>query len=242
MRISRRAILLPNTIFHKMWRTHNKEFLLQPHQEKREYLFCVKQDIQKRCAPKDFVLHSYCLMSNHVHETGELMGEIGSLSEHMRRAHGRFGQGFNKRHQRKGAVAYDRPKTTHVENQKALMKCMFYVDCNPVRAGLISHPTDSRWMSLSSCRFYAYGEQNDFTAMLTLPGWYLELGSTPEQRQSSYRSLLDQYLVECGMKHDPKMGSGHFNGEEEWVEKKREELSRWLKNQHHAPPHQARAS
>ena len=115
------------------------------------------------------------------------------------------------------------------------MRCIFYTDCNPVRAGLIPHPTDVLWKGLSSCRFYAYGEQNEFSSMLTLPAWYLGLGETAEQRQSLYRALLEQYLVEQGMKRDPRMGSGHFIGEESWVERRREELWRWLKSQCPAP-------
>ena len=239
MRIPRNAILSPHSIFHKMWRTHNKAYLLQPHAEKRSYLACIQEDQRQRCRAEDFVLHGYCIMSNHAHETGQLGDLLKPFSDHMRRAHGRFGLEFNQRNERQGAVAYDRPKTRMVQDQQALRRCMFYSDCNPVRAGLIPHPTDIRWKGLSSCRFYAYGEKNDFSAMLTVPAWYLALGETPEQRQSRYRALLDQYLVEQGKKRDPRLGSGHFDGEESWVEGKRGELSQWLKNHRRAPPSEA---
>ena len=98
MRIPRKAILSPHSIFHKMWRTHNKAYLLQPHEEKRSYLTCIKEELKQRCCAEDFVLHGYCIMSNHAHETGQVGDRLEPFSDHMRRAHGRFGLEFNQRH------------------------------------------------------------------------------------------------------------------------------------------------
>lgn len=224
MRIPRKFVLGCNSIFHKIWRAHNREFLLQSHDEKRRYLFFLRDDYLKHCQPSDFQLFGYCIMGNHVHETGKVSVDLQRFSNHMRRAHSRFGLSYNRRNNRLGRVAHDRPKTKQIENDETLMRCMFYIDCNPVRAGLITHPTDVRWKGLSSCRFYAKGERNEFTKMLTLPEWYLRFGKTPRQRQKKYCSLLNKYLEEAGLKHDPKMSRGHFSGGELWQSEMRKQL------------------
>ncbi len=167
-------------------------------------------------------------MANHAHEVDELRGTLRSYSEHMRRAHGLFGLRFNKRHRRIGKVAHDRPKTLSVQDDDRLKNLMFYIDCNPVRAGITAHPTDIRWKEFSSCRFYSFGEKNSYTDMLTLPKWYLKLGDTARKRQRKYRSLLDRYMIERGLKRDPKMSQGFFIGGELWMEEMRKKLAKVL--------------
>ena len=57
-----------------------------------------------------------------------------------------------------------------------------------------------------------------------MPEWYLLLGDTPEKRQRKCRRLMDEYLVEKGMKRNPRMSSGNFYGKESWLEEMREKL------------------
>jgi putative transposase len=142
----------------------------------------------------------------------------------MRRAHGRFGLRYNKRHDRLGKVAHDRPKTIRIQDERAESRVMLYLDCNPVRAGVVKKPTDIRLKNTSSCRYYAYGESSKFSDMLTPPEWYLKLGATPAQRQHKYRALLDKYLIENGLKRDPTISTGYFLGESQWVDEMRELL------------------
>jgi len=231
MRVPRKYVLAEGVAFHKIWRCHNREFLLQGHRDKHAYLGFVSDDYRKKRCRRQFVIHAYVVMSNHVHEAGRLNGDVGQFSAHMRRAHGRFGLDFNKRHSRLGKVAHDRPKTLALENGEELKQLMFYIDCNPVRAGLARHPTDVRFKYFSSCRYYCFGEKNPYSDMLTVPQWYLELGSTPEQRQKKYRSMLDRYMIEKGLKRDPRMGAGYFIGRIAWVQKKRRKITSKLRSQ-----------
>lgn len=201
---------------------------MQSHAEKHAYLKSIHDDYMKRCSKDDFEIYAYSVMSTHAHEVNKLKKAIRAFSEHMRRAHGKFGLRFNKRHNRLGKVAHDRPKTLQVQDDDRLKNLMFYIDCNPVRAGIISHPTDIRFKEFSSCRFYCYGEKNSYTDMLTMPEWYKKLGNTARKRQHKYRSMLDKYLVERGLKRDPKMGSGYSIGGELWVEEMRKRIWRLI--------------
>jgi REP element-mobilizing transposase RayT len=229
MRVPRNEILAKGNTFHKIWRCHDRQWLLQSHGEKHAFLKSIYDDYKNNCSRDDFVIYGYTMMSNHGHEANGITGKVKSFSDHMRRAHGFFGQMYNKRHDRLGKVAHGRPKTLRVQDDDRLKELMFYIDCNPVRAKIIKHPTDIRWKEFSSCRFYCYGERNSYSEMLTVPEWYKKLGKNSKQRQRKYRSMLDKYLVKKGMKRDPKMSWGHFIGGELWVNEERKRLSAALK-------------
>jgi putative transposase len=201
MRIPRRQSLHLSGIFHKMWRGHNREHVLESNEDKIAYLDCLALTLTEAITP--FVAwHSYCLMGNHPHETGRLdfaRGHADCLNvfgNWMRNAHSRFGAGYNRRHNRQGKVAYDRPKTKEVDAKGGLLEVMFYGDANPVKAGMVSHPSRYRF---SSYAYYAYGRKNRFTEKLTPPPEYLALGNSPEERQRRYRERCDAYLREHGL-------------------------------------------
>jgi putative transposase len=187
-----------------MWRGHNREHVLESNDEKNAYLDCLLLTLNEKISPL-VAWHSYCLMGNHAHETGRLNLEkrgddcIQTLGNWMRNAHSRFGQGYNRRHQRQGKVAYDRPKTKEVDAKGGLLEVMFYGDANPVKAGMVSHP--SRY-PYSSYQFYANGKKNRFTEKLTPPLEYLALGRSNSERQRRYRQLCDAYLREHGLISD----------------------------------------
>jgi REP element-mobilizing transposase RayT len=236
MRIPRKYIIGPGDTFHKIWRCHDGQFLLQKHRDKHAYLQAIHDDYLTRCSRDDFALQQYCVMSNHVHEENQLKTSQVAFSRHMQRAHGGLGLRYNRRHERKGKVALARPKTLRIQNDGKAMRCAFYIVCNPVRAGIAKHPTDIRWKEFSSCRFYAYGEKNRYSDMLEQPEWYLRFGNSAPQRQHKYRSLLDKYQIEEGLKRDPKMSSGHFIGGPNWVLEMRRALREQLRKQDEDPP------
>jgi hypothetical protein len=143
-------------------------------------------------------------MGNHSHEVQRVLPDendalqesIKCFSAWMRNAHSRYGSWYNRHHHRQGKVAYDRPKTKEIDNEWNVLKVMFYTDANPVRAGMVSHPSRyPHW----SYRFYAQGKTHRFTQYLTPPPAYLALGKTAEERRKKYRSLCDLYLRQEGL-------------------------------------------
>lgn len=229
MRVPRHQVLKPYSFFHMMWRAHNREHIMQSHQEKLFYLRAVRDDYLKKCTTEQFEIQGYTLMSNHAHLNGDVGEDSTRFSDHMRRAHSRFGLGYNKRHDRIGKVAHDRPKIKASQEEAYAMQVMLYDHCNPVRANLIPNPTHILWRLFSTARYMAFGEENEFTCMITLPQWYLRLGKTAEQRQRKYRQMLDQYMIDKGLKPDPKKARGHFIGGDLWVEAMRLQLRDWMR-------------
>jgi len=112
-------------------------------------------------------LHAYVLMGNHVH-----------LLATPARANG----GSALLHEL-GASPADLDATP-VEAPRYLLRCMRYIELNPVRAGLVRHPADYRW---SSCRANAMGCED---ALVTPHPCYYALGRTAQARCAAWRRLL----------------------------------------------------
>lgn len=206
----------PTGLFHKMWRGHNREPIFSDPCDKDAYLSHLRETYSDdvRSEVKWF---SFCLMGNHTHETGGLVPTADGgirpsqvvFSDWMRSAHSRFGAEFNRRHDRQGKVAYDRPKTKGIDDDEAVLTVMFYGDANPVAAGLVAHP--SHYREYSSYRYYAFGERSANTEALTQPPAYLALGKTAKERQRRYRKMCDEYLRNKGLlddrPSDPRMNA-----------------------------------
>ena len=239
MRVPRRLVLEPYSYFHMMWRAHNRERIMSSHAEKLRYLRALRDDYLKNCSPEQFELHGYTMMSNHGHINGSVKEDHVPLSDHMRRAHSRFGLEYNKRHGRIGKVAHDRPKIKASRQDADAIRIMLYDHFNPVRAGLTKDPTDIRWKQLSTARWMAYGEENEFTCVFTLPPWYRKLGSTAKKRQRAYRKMLDEWALEKGYKRDPKLARGNFVGGDLWVAAMRRKVSQWFKERKKKNPSEA---
>ena len=71
-----------------------------------------------------------------------------SLSELVREIKQTFSRYYNKRHNRRGTLWGERFKSLIVEDGKALIDCLAYIDLNPLRANIVKRPEDYRWSSL----------------------------------------------------------------------------------------------
>ena len=120
----------------------------------------------RRCsAPLECPVHAYVLMGNHVHllvtpgraDAGtDLLRELGASQGEL--------------------------DATPVLAPRYLLQCMRYIELNPVRAGLVSHPADFRW---SSYRANALGKEDP---LVTPHPCYYALGRTPQARRAAWRA------------------------------------------------------
>lgn len=67
---------------------------------------------------------------------------IYDVSEFMRNFQAGFARWYNVKNNRKGAFWGDRFKSTLLEDTKAMIDCLLYVELNPVRAGIVERPED----------------------------------------------------------------------------------------------------
>lgn len=130
-----------------------------------------------------WILHEYCLMTNHYHleiETREC-----TLSSGMHRLLSRYVQRFNRRHGRRGHLFQERFKSVLVEKESYGLELSRYIALNPVRAGMVARPEDWDWSS--------YAARAGFVtcpAWLTIDPLLCEFGADRKRQQKAYRSFV----------------------------------------------------
>jgi putative transposase len=73
---------------------------------------------------------------------------IFDVSEFMRSFQSTFARWYNRTFDRRGRFWADRFKSTLLENERAVLDCLLYIEPNPVRAGLVTRPEDYKHSSL----------------------------------------------------------------------------------------------
>ncbi|MCK4707676.1 MAG: transposase [Gammaproteobacteria bacterium] len=97
------------------------------------------------CERFNWVIHAYCLMTNHYHLLIETPD--GNLSRGMRQLNGVYTQRFNRNNNRVGHVFQGRYKAINVQKESYLLELARYIVLNPVRAQMVRSARDWRWSS-----------------------------------------------------------------------------------------------
>lgn len=123
--------------------------------DRREDIYLEDADRQKWlellgkvCQRYNWVIHAYCLMSNHYHLIVETVE--GNLSQGMRQLNGVYTQYFNQTHHRVGHVFQGRYKGILVDKESYLLELSRYVVLNPVRAHMVNDVKEWPWSSYHS--------------------------------------------------------------------------------------------
>lgn len=197
MRQSRKQILsIPEGYVHCVWKCHNSEFYLEK-RESRELLlgiFFKYLTLNGANYLNKVHLHAFCVMSNHVHFLMSYEGGSENLSDFLRRCNGVFGQTYNRLNRRSGKVANARPFVSLIESYEHALRVHMYIEANPIRSGM----RDLENLHLdrfNSYRLFAFGDADVQTKKMVLPGWYMELGESPEMRQEKYRRIFAEYVM-----------------------------------------------
>ncbi|MFC4656771.1 transposase [Rheinheimera marina] len=123
--------------------------------------------LEQVCQRYNWLIHAYCLMTNHYHilvETPEANLSIG-----MRQLNGVYTQAFNRRHQRVGHLLQGRFNAVLVQKDSHLLEVCRYIVLNPVRAAMVAHCQQWRWSSYGvSCAPHLAPEWLAVDAMLRL--------------------------------------------------------------------------
>ncbi len=82
----------------------------------------------------NYIVYSYCLMSNHVHLVIKCKNEL--LSKAIQSLSIRYVSYFNKKYERTGHLFQGRFKSKSVENQKYFLELCRYIHRNPEKAGI----------------------------------------------------------------------------------------------------------
>lgn len=152
------------------------------------YLFYL-ENLQAACVKHGCDVHACVLMTNHVHLLVTLHFDE-SLALTMQMLGRCYVQYHNVRHRRTGTLFEGRYRATLIDSAAYLLTCMRYIELDPVRAGMVLHPSAYRWSSYAA---NATGADDP----LVLPhAEYRAAGRLSDERQSAYRQLFRSHLGE----------------------------------------------
>jgi len=136
-----------NSCYHITHRCNNRMFLFKYDKYKDFYkrqLFIMKSRYKVD-------ILDYIITSNHVHLLVKIKNGT-EISAGLRFLHGRMGQWYNSQNKCGGSFWSDRFHATRIQSGRHLGCCIFYIDLNMVRAGVVDHPAE-----------WEYGSYNEFT-------------------------------------------------------------------------------
>jgi REP element-mobilizing transposase RayT len=125
--------------FHITHRCQERRFLLKFEIDRRNYV----KRLREASLKYQVDILDYIVTSNHIHLL-LWTADADSVSAMMQYVQGTTGRDFNRRKRREGAFWRDRYNPTLIQNGDHLSRCLFYIDLNMVRAGVVEHPAEWR--------------------------------------------------------------------------------------------------
>ena len=181
-------IVMPGQPQHVIVRGNNRSEIFRAEADYGFYL----EKLKAACDKHGCQIHAYILMTNHVHllitpETGP------SLAKTLQMLGRYYVQYYNFSYKRTRTLWEGRYKATLIDSESYLLTCMRYIELNPVRAGMVSHPSEYRW---SSYHCNARGQTDD---LVTTHLEYRRLDKMAEARQAAYRLLFRHHIAESSV-------------------------------------------
>lgn len=174
-----------------MTRGNNRNVVFRSDEDYHYYLSLVA----KYKLEHPFDLYHYCLMPNHTHFLIQTKKAL-DFSTFMKKLNLAYFHHFNKEYGWVGHFWQDRYKSQSVGKDAYFIQCGKYIELNPVRAHLVEKPEDYQHSSYS---YYADGKTNH---LITPDFIYQETGGDSAERQTNYKSLIvDKIIEESYNKH-----------------------------------------
>jgi putative transposase len=197
---------LPGIPQHVTQRGNNRQACFFTASDYRLYLDL----LAKSCQKHDCLVHAFVLMTNHVHLLITPQREWG-VSRVMQGLARDYVRTINKLYRRTGTMWEGRFKSSLVDQDQYCLSCYRYIELNPVRAGMVSQPSDYPWSSFGA---NALGQPLE---LLTPHPVWLGLGANDTSRRSTYLDLFHKAMEEqeieairYGIKKGLPTGSDRF--------------------------------
>ena len=134
---SKRPEFLPNHYYHIYNRGAHKQPLFQ---EEDNYLFVIRK-MKHYCQQLHLTMIAYCLMPNHYHFLIRQDGDFpaGLLAQ---RVFNSYSKAYNKKYDHQGTIFADNFHIKLIDDTPHLLHLCRYIHGNPVKDGLVNHPSD----------------------------------------------------------------------------------------------------
>lgn len=172
-------LIIPNFPHHVIHRGHNRQTLFACDDDFRYYL----ENLAEWKNKLGCRLYAYCLMTNHVHLVVDPGDDPESLAKLMKRVAGRQTRYVNRLEGRSGTLWEGRYRSSIVCKDTYLLACCRYVEMNPVRAYMVSHPSEYYWSS--------YREKTgENLVIVDADPAFIGLAADETQRKQAYESWV----------------------------------------------------
>ncbi|HEX7988168.1 MAG TPA: transposase [Duganella sp.] len=169
----------PGALYHVTCRGNRRENIFRDRTDRLAWFV----EAERMCQRFHFVVHAFCLMTNHFHlliETPE-----GNLGQGMRLLNSAYSQHFNRRHDLAGHVMQGRYHAVLVQKESYLLELARYIVLNPVRAGIVDAPENWEW---SSYRFML--NKKSAPSWLTIDWLLAGFGPDYPTARDAYRNFV----------------------------------------------------
>ncbi len=217
---------LVDATYHVTHRCHNRAFLFRFQVDRNEYVRRLFE--MKRRYPVKVL--DYMVTGNHVHLLVSAK-KPEAVSEGLRFLQGTMAQFYNHRKNREGAFWRGRFHTTLIQNGVHLARCLLYVECNMVRAGVVSHPSEWRWSGYDELT----GERRRYR-ILDMPTLLRKLRADSEANFRDWLAgSLEARLAAGAMAREPMWSEATAIGGHAWIGRVGEGLPEPLKRTRTVP-------
>ena len=131
----------PGALHHAYARGVAKQAIYQSDEDRAAFLAILGTTVERY----NWVIHAYCLMGNHYHLLVETPD--ANLSAGMQDLNCVYAMHYNSAHERVGHLFQGRYCATLVDREEYFLQAACYIVLNPVRAGLVEHPSQYPWSS-----------------------------------------------------------------------------------------------
>ena len=168
-----------DAVYHVICRGNNKAKIFHVGQDYQKYI----SNLMKYKELHRFKLYAFTLLPNHIHMLIKPDYCTG-LSVLMRSINISYSVWHNRRYGCIGHVWQDRFKSRIIKDDDDFIRCMAYIEMNPVRAGLARTIEDYLWSS----RHNRFSRPKD--GIIDLHAAFLELGLSEYDRKKRYYELV----------------------------------------------------
>ncbi|MFV8816808.1 transposase [Haliea sp. E17] len=173
-------MFIPGLPVHVVQRGNNRQAIFFEQEDYLVYLSFIAEAIDRYGC----YIHAYVLMTNHVHL---LMTPLNhdAVSRSLQYTGRHYVPYVNNKLGRTGTLWEGRFKASIIDSDEYLLACYRYIEMNPVRAGMVTHPGSYQWSS-HACNAFARED-----SLVTPHANYLSLGATAKKRAQNYRRLFE---------------------------------------------------
>ncbi|CAM3982128.1 transposase [Mesobacillus zeae] len=183
----RHRVWYPGATYHITARGNRRAVIFDEAEDYNKYLM-ILEDVR---STQPFVLHSYCLMTNHLHLQMETLKD--PIQSIMKDIQSRYAIYFNQKFDLDGHLFQGRYGAQIIENTDYFLTVSRYIHRNPLEPGLVEDMADYPWSSFSS---YIHGQNNPHIDPSKTYSYFLE--PVHEQYRNFVETPTEKLIGEKG--------------------------------------------